>query len=54
MRDQFGGPELANAFAFQVGDAADIAVGEQFVAAGVQASDDGNRQPAIDCADVPE
>ena len=35
-------------FPFQVGDAADAVVGEQLIAAGVHAGDDGDRQPAID------
>ena len=45
---------MAYALPFQVGDAADAAMGEQLVAAGMHAGDDGDRQLAIDRDDVRE
>src|SRR5437762_13039340 len=48
-REQPSGiPELAYVLPFQVGDAADAAMGEQLITAGMHASDDGDWQLATD------
>ena len=47
-RDQLVSPELAHGLPFQVANAADAAMGEQLIAAGMHAGDHGDRQLAID------
>ena len=51
-RDQLGGAELAYGLPFQVGDAADAAVGEQLIAAGMHTGQYRYRHTLIDRVDA--
>src|SRR5215471_18690744 len=52
QRNQLRATALPNSLPLQVGDRANVAVDEQFVAAAMHAGDDGDRSTFIDADDV--